>query len=1088
MDQRRSWLYARCAVVVIGYWLLWLGAWRLAIPFEVAPRISIWWPPGGISFALLLLFGSRYLPAVAVSQLFIMALILPDRPLYWLGLMVIACAGYGGAAAAVRHHAGPVPFLTARNACIFLAAACCGAAAVAVPGSMLLSLVADGPWRDLGGSILSWWIGDLAALTIVTPFTVFALDPVRLWVEGVDRSASPALDPGEVRALLSVLAATVLALAVAVAGALSTGYTWFFVLFLPALYAGYALGPRASSATALVVTLGSLAMLQSVELMTRPLDLQFFMIATAASSLLFAIVVSDWRAARRKLLEEQAQLEQRVAARTRELAEANALLEIEVRVREEADRALVEAKEAVESSYRELETIYRHAPVGLTLLDSDFRYLRVNETLAEIDGVSVADHQGRTLFDIVPDIAPALIPHLHQVFDTGIAIRNVEIRGTTSQRQGVEGIWLDNFYPLKNIDGSVEAVSVMVQDITEQRRAEGELRRARDAAEQANALKSRFLAATSHDLRQPLQTLSLLQSILVERIKDEDTGRIAGQMGVAIDVMTDTLNALLDVDGLEKGRLEPRISDFPVQVLFDRMCNELASTAAGKKLDFRACASSRIVRSDQRLLERLVENFVANAVKYTVRGRILVGCRRRGPLIRIEVWDTGPGIPEPERDLIFEQFYRGRTAGAERERGLGLGLALVRSLADILNHRVGVHSNEGRGSMFFVEVPIGSSRTAGIPPPARQAATSALKTPMIVLIEDDPAVRESLVMLLKGNGYAVRAAATGEEAVRLVEAGDDAVALVIADRNLPGVLSGVEAAERIRGRSARTAGLILTGEGSREKLEQHTSDGLEWLQKPVKAEELLTRVRALIASCGRGDDGAPATDVTAAQREAAGPDDHEAEEDGRANVFIVEDDEALREALAQVLESKGFRARTYATATEFLAQHKRERSGCILIDIGLPGMNGLQLQQRLKGEGIETPAIIVSGRGEVALAVQAMRDGAVDFLQKPVNERMLVEAVRRALRRSQVSAEVEAERQSVLKRIERLTRREREILTMVTAGLANKEIAARLEISQRTVENHRARVMHKMDMRSLADLVRAVNLVDSAPPAHTDQG
>ncbi len=1084
-EGRRGSLFVRHAVVVVGYWLLWLGAWRLAIPFEVAPRISIWWPPAGISFGLLLVFGNRHLLAVAVPQLLIMALILPDRPAYWFGMMVIVCVGYGGAAAAVRHHAGAVPFHSARNACIFLAAACCAATAVAVPGSMLLSLVDNGPWSDLSGSILSWWIGDLAALTIVTPVAVFALDPVRRWAGGAAGPVRAALDPVKVRALLGVLAATVLALAVAVAGALGTGYTWLFVLFLPALYAGYAMGPRGSSATALVVTLGSLAMLQAIELMTRPLDLQFFMIATAAASLLFAIVVDDWRAARRKLLEQQAQLEQRVAARTRELAEANALLEIEVRVREEADRALVEAKEAVESSYRELQTIYQNAPVGLTLLDRDFNYLRVNETVAKINGAPVAAHRGRTIFDIVPNIAPALVPHLRQVFETGVAIRSVEVRGITAGRPGVETIWLDSFYPLKNIDGSVEAVSIMIQDITEQRRTEEELRRARDSAEQANALKSRFLAATSHDLRQPLQTLSLLQSILVERIKNKDNGRIAGQMGIAIDVMTDTLNALLDVDGLEKGRLDPRISNFPVQVLLDRMRSELASTAAGKRLTLKACACSEIVRSDQRLLERLVENFVANAVKYTESGKILVGCRRRGAIIRIEVWDTGPGIEESEQDLIFEQFYRGRTAGAVRERGLGLGLALVRSLADILDHRVGVKSTQGRGSMFFVEVPVGSGTTAISPAPPQQAAVVAQRPPMIVLIEDDPAVRESLVMLLVGNGYTVRAAATGEEAVHLVETGNEAPALVIADHNLPGVLSGIDAAERIRGRNGHAAGLILTGEGSREKLERHTSDGLEWLQKPVKADDLLTRVRALIAAGNDGGTPAMAMDGTALPA-AAAAEGQEATDDGRANVFIVEDEERLREALAQVLESRGFHARTYATAAEFLAKHKRERSGCILIDIGLPGMNGLQLQQRLKSEAIEIPAIIVSGRGEVGLAVQAMRDGAVDFLQKPVNERMLVEAVHRALRQSRASAEVEAERALVLKRMERLTPREREILAMVASGLANKEIAARLKISQRTVENHRARVMHKMDMRSLADLVRAVNLVDPVLLARMD--
>jgi FixJ family two-component response regulator len=203
-------------------------------------------------------------------------------------------------------------------------------------------------------------------------------------------------------------------------------------------------------------------------------------------------------------------------------------------------------------------------------------------------------------------------------------------------------------------------------------------------------------------------------------------------------------------------------------------------------------------------------------------------------------------------------------------------------------------------------------------------------------------------------------------------------------------------------------------------------------------------------------------------------------DDGAPTVFIVEDDEGLRTALTMVLENDGLHARAFPTAMDFLAAYRRGRSGCILIDIGLPGMNGLQLQQRLKSEAIELPVVIVSGRGEVALAVQAMRDGAVDFLQKPVSDRMLIDTVRRALRRSEVSSEIEAERDHVKERVARLTPREREIMAMVASGLANKEIAARLTISQRTVENHRARVMHKMEARSLADLVRATGIAGMA--------
>lgn len=1071
---------ARRVAVVVGYWLLWIAAWRIAIPHEVAPRISIWWPPSGLSLAFLLLFGLRYLPAVAVPQLALMALVLPGQPLIWVAVTAIVCAGYGGVAAATRRIAGTDPFTTARGASAFFAAAAFGAAIVAVLGSVVLNSVEDGPWSDVRGLILAWWTGDLAALAIFTPFLVVWLAPLRDWLAGappadVKLGLALATDPALRRALLTTSGATLLALAVTFAGVAATGYTWYFVLFLPAMYAGYALGPRASTAASMVVVLFSLSLLRWQGALTTSIDLQFFMIATAVAALLFAIVVDDWRAARRTLLDQQAELEHRVRDRTQRLEESNALLEMEIRARKHTGESLAVAKNAAEASYRELESIYRHATVGLALIDRDLRYLRINDTLAKVNGVPVADHLGRTVFDIVPDVAGAVEPYLCRVIDTGEAVVAVEVNGRTAGHGDGARVWLDHFYPLKRPDGSVEAVNVVVQDITERRAAEEELRRAKDAAERASALKSRFLAATSHDLRQPLQTIALLHSIVVDRVKDEDTRRVVLQMGVAVDVMTDTLNALLDIDGLEKGRLQPKIEDFPIQRLFERMRDEFQAPAEDKTLSLKTIVCEGIIRSDQRLLERLVENYVANAVKYTERGKILVGCRRRGPVIRIEVWDTGVGIPADEHEMIFEQFYRGRSALSEREQGRGLGLALVRSLADILGHRVGMRSIEARGSMFFVEVPLGEQMASTGASPMPKHPVDVRGALQIVLIEDDPAVQESLKLLLVANGCAVAATASGEEAVRLAEEGAARPDLIIADHNLAGVISGVEAAERIRGHFGTIPGLILTGEPSHDKLDRYSRLGLQWMQKPVKAEDLLARIRELI---GDGNATRIAAIANAGGKSAI--------DDGPANVFIVEDDDGLRDAMVMVLEAKGFHPRAFANADDFLSAFAPAQSCCVLIDIGLPGMNGLQLQQQLKVDGVDVPIIIVSGRGEVALAVQAMRDGAVDFLQKPVNDIMLVEAVARALRRSAEAADGAEEAEEIEARIARLTAREREILVMVAAGLANKEVAARLRISQRTVENHRARVMQKMKARSLADLVRATHasarIAEGLPP------
>ncbi len=629
----------RRAAVIAGYWLLWIVAWRISIPHEIAPMISIWWPPSGVSLALLLLFGLRYLPVVAAPQLALMALVLPGRPVIWLAVTAIVCAGYGGVAAATHWFAGAAPLKTTRGASFFFAAAGIGTALVAVFGSLVLNSVTDGAWRDVRPLILAWWTGDLAAVAILTPFLVLCLAPLRNWVANIPPEPAPSINSTHGRALIAVTGTTLAALAVAFVGVATTGYMWYFILFLPAMYAGYALGLRASTVASLVVALFSLSLLRWHGMLTAPIDLQFFMMATAVAALLFAIVVDDWRAARRSLLEQQADLERRVQDRTQRLEESNALLELEIRARKKTAESLAEAKDAAEASYRELDTIYRNATVGFGLVDRNLRYLRINETLAKISGIPVADHLGRSLVEIVPQLAGAAEPYLRRVFETGQAITDVEIDGRTAGYPGGERVWLDHFYPLKRPNGSVEAVNIVVQDITGRRQAEEALRDAKNAAEHANALKSRFVAATSHDLRQPLQTISLLHSIIVDRIKEEDTRRVILQMGVAIDVMADTLNALLDIDGLEKGRLEPKFGEFPVQMLLERMRDEFQAPAADKKLVLRNFTCAATIRSDRRLLERLVENFVANAIKYTERGKILVGCRRRGPIVE----DRGVG-------------------------------------------------------------------------------------------------------------------------------------------------------------------------------------------------------------------------------------------------------------------------------------------------------------------------------------------------------------------------------------------------------------------------------------------------------------
>jgi signal transduction histidine kinase len=225
---------------------------------------------------------------------------------------------------------------------------------------------------------------------------------------------------------------------------------------------------------------------------------------------------------------------------------------------------------------------------------------------------------------------------------------------------------------------------------------------------EASEDKSRFLAAASHDLRQPLYALGLFAAQLHDRMKSPEDALLISRIDTAIETMNKLFDALLDISKLDAGALTPAIADFPIIALLTRIENTFATFADQKGLSFRVHTDSDIwVRSDPMLLERIVLNLVSNAVRYTKAGGIVVGYRRREHSLRIEVWDTGPGIPEEQRGKIFSEFYR--ICGND-ETGLGLGLAIVERLSTLLEHPLDLSSTPGRGSRFSVTVPISRAR------------------------------------------------------------------------------------------------------------------------------------------------------------------------------------------------------------------------------------------------------------------------------------------------------------------------------------------------------------------------------------------
>ena len=367
-------------------------------------------------------------------------------------------------------------------------------------------------------------------------------------------------------------------------------------------------------------------------------------------------------------------------------------------------------------------------------------------------------------------------------------------------------------------------------------------------AEQANAAKTRFLAAASHDLRQPIHALGLLFATLADRVRDEHAAPVLKQIDGAVDAIDSMLNSLLDISKLDAGVVRPEFGAVDLAALLERIDNEHqpVATLTGNRLRVRP--SNVVVQSDAAMLQRILINLVSNALRYTVNGRVLVGARKRGNTVRIEVYDNGPGIPSHAFEDIFLEFHQLGNPERDRRKGLGLGLAIVKRLADLLGHGVEVRSTVGRGSRFTITVPLSpTSRRA----PTYSAATAAIGADLygmrVLVLDDDVSVLDAMRSLLEGWGCDVITAATPEEA----EAGLASTArppdMLIVDYRLRRHASGIETIGRLHQVAGnRIPALVITGDTAPDRLREAQESGYPLLHKPVKPVQLRAVMRQLI--------------------------------------------------------------------------------------------------------------------------------------------------------------------------------------------------------------------------------------------------
>ncbi|MEW6257150.1 MAG: NahK/ErcS family hybrid sensor histidine kinase/response regulator [Pseudomonadota bacterium] len=368
------------------------------------------------------------------------------------------------------------------------------------------------------------------------------------------------------------------------------------------------------------------------------------------------------------------------------------------------------------------------------------------------------------------------------------------------------------------------------------------LERARAVADEANVSKTRFLAAASHDILQPLNAARLYVTSLVERTPSGDEARLATNIDSSLEAVEEILSALLDISRLDSGAMRPEIAPFRIKDVLGQLETEFSPLAAEKKLTLTFVPCSLAVRTDRRLLRRLLQNLISNAIKYTPSGRVLVGCRRRRGKLRVEVLDTGMGIPRSKQKVVFQEFQR-LDQGAREARGLGLGLSIVERISRVLEHPVGVHSVPGRGSRFTVELPV----AVGLPeavvvPQGGGPAGASLQGLVILALDNEPAILEGMDLLLTGWGCAVIKAQDAAGALREVRTRKLKPDVILADYHLDGG-HGIEAVANLRWKLGPLPAVLITADRTRKVRDAALAADMDILHKPLKPAAL----RAVLA-------------------------------------------------------------------------------------------------------------------------------------------------------------------------------------------------------------------------------------------------
>ena len=646
------------------------------------------------------------------------------------------------------------------------------------------------------------------------------------------------------------------------------------------------------------------------------------------------------------------------------------------------------------SSLERFQSIVQNAVEGIFQSSPDGRFLQVNPALARMYGYDSPEH----LMSSVQDISLSLYvdPDIRSRFRQQME-RDGEVRGLEYQARRRDGtiIWIsEHSRSVRNDKGDVLYYEGFVQDITLRKRAEDELRAAKETAESASRAKSQFLAVMSHEIRTPMNGVIGMTSLLLGSALTSEQRELAETIRQSGDALLSIINDILDFSKIESGRLELENEEFDLHACTEGALDLLAARAAEKRLDLLcdiADGTPAIVRGDVTRLRQVIVNLLSNAVKFTEQGEIVLSVhsesRPGGALaLHFAVRDTGIGIAADAMGRLFQSFSQADASTTRRYGGTGLGLAISKRLTEFMGGSMSVESAPGCGSTFRFTVVV--EPVAGAPRPHFSTSRCQLGGRRLLIVDDNATHRGILTKLTSRWHIEPRAVASGGEALRLLRSGEP-FDFALIDMELPEI-DGFALARAIRDlKAARTLPLVvLTSPG---KMERATDDALfaACLSRPVKPSQLFNALAdiypAARSAVDPGTPALPAPNLVYSQPE---------------RVLLAEDNFVNQKVALQMLARLGYRADLASNGHEVLAAAGRQNYDVILMDVAMPEMDGLEATRRLRATmklGTGRPWVIaltanaMQGDRELCLAA-----GMDDYIRKPIKLSELATALRQA--------------------------------------------------------------------------------------------